>query len=80
MEETFRKACEQARRNLDEQTCFPAEVSRLSEIKEDTDLLLEVTECLDCSSSNLASSMNEAMVELGISKKDLEDAGDVLIE
>jgi len=34
-EETFRKACEQARKKLDEQTCFPAEVSRLSEIKEE---------------------------------------------
>lgn len=58
----------------------PTEFSRLSEIEEDYELLLEAVERLAGSASAQAYSMKEVLSELGISDADLAEAGDVAVE
>ncbi len=58
----------------------PTEFSRLSEIEEDYELLLEAVERLAGSASAQTYSMKEVLSELGISDADLAEAGDVAVE
>ena len=58
----------------------PAEFSRLSEIEEDYELLLEAAVRLTDGAAASASSMKEVMSELGISDAELAEAGDVAVE
>ena len=57
----------------------PAEYTRLSEIEEDYQLLLEASERLAHHSAPTAS-MEEVMKELGIGEEELESLEDVIIE
>ena len=58
----------------------PAEFSRLSELEEDYELLLEAAVRLTDGTAASASSMKEVMSELGISEAELAEAGDVAVE